>query len=505
MKLLLVTGRLAYKHVVEVAEKTRRELGVEVDVLELPIPVAAMINVNYLLRELPRHRSRLSGVDIIIVPGYADGDMSSVSSSFGIPVIKGPRYVYDLPLMVKALLEGVKFSPVIPADEVLREYTEKREQEILNKVKARAQGTGVFTIGSLRVTSDYPLVILEAYAKSPDDLERYKEAFKHADAVSLGFPYGFDVEESVRIVKHARELLAKPIGVDSVDFNLVIKVAEIVDFINGVPVESAERLVDYRSLIREKPLVLTATTGSPRDRIDLLKKRIAHLEERGFEKLIVDPLLMPPLQGLVESLEAYALAKREMPNTPVLMGTGNVTELVDVDSIGLNALLAFIGVELGIELYLTTEESAKTRGSVKELRKALDMAVLARELKRPPKDLSTNMLVAKSKRRAVTPLPRAEVIVNAVERLPLRHDPRGYFKIAVNHEKGEILLQHYEPGALKPSLEIRGRDPYAIFAEVIRRNLVSLHEHCFYLGYELAKASISLKVGREYEQDKEMF
>ncbi|MEM1858570.1 MAG: DUF6513 domain-containing protein, partial [Desulfurococcaceae archaeon] len=93
MKLLLVTGRLAYKHVVEVAEKTRRELGVEVDVLELPIPVAAMINVNYLLRELPRHRSRLGGVDIIIVPGYADGDMSSVSSSFGIPVIKGPRYV----------------------------------------------------------------------------------------------------------------------------------------------------------------------------------------------------------------------------------------------------------------------------------------------------------------------------------------------------------------------------------------------------------------------------
>lgn len=505
MKLLLVTGKLAYKHVVEVAERTAREYGVDVDVLELPIPVAAMINANYLLRELPRYRSRLVGTDVIIVPGYAEGDMSTVSRAVGIPIVKGPRYIYDLPLMIKAMFSGVRFSSTIPADEVLKEYAEKLEQEILDRVKARALKTGLFTIGNLPITSDYPLIILEVYVKDLNDLERYEVASKYADIVSLGFPYGFDAEESVEIVKHAREFFEKPVGIDAADFNLVIRVAEIVDFINGIPLEDVEKLVEHKGFIREKPLVLTATTGSPRERINLLKKSVTYLKEKGFEKLIIDPLLMPPLQGFVESFEAYVLAKREMPNVPVLMGVGNVTELVDVDSIGLNALLAFMGVELGIELYLTTEESVKTRGSARELRRALNMALLAKELKRPPKDLSVNMLVVKSKRKTTTPLPRAEVVVNAVEKSPFRHDPRGCFKIAVNHEAGEILLQHYELGALKPSLEIRGTDPYAIFAEVIKRNLVSLHEHCFYLGYELAKASISLKIGKEYEQDKEMF
>lgn len=505
MKLLLITGRLAYSQVVRVAENVSRELGVDVDVLELPLPVAAMINSSYLQRLLPRYKDRLAGVDIVVVPGYAEGDMSEVSRVVGIPVLKGPRYINDLPLMVKAILRGVEFSPVQPADEVLRDHFERLEAEVLSHVKARARERARLLVGAIPVSSDYPLVVLEAYVSKVEDLEQYAEAARYADIVALGFPQEFNVMDVARAVEKARELFGKPIGVDTGDLELLRGVIESVDLVNGVSVEMIHEFAEKCGVFKEKPVVVVAGTGTPTERVRLLKKGVQYLKEQGFANVIVDPVLMPPLQGLAGSLEAYAMIKREMPDVPVLMGVGNVTELVDADSVGLNALLASIGVELGVEMYLTTEASVKTRGSTRELRKALDMAVLARELGRPPKDLSVNLLVLKSKKRQVLTPPQAETVVYALEKPSIKPDPKGYFRIFADYSRGDIVVQHYVHGSPRPSIEIRGRDPYAILAEVLKRGLASSLEHYFYLGYELAKVEIALSTGKEYEQDRRLF
>ena len=505
MKILLVTGRLAYKWVLEVAKRVKKEYGIDVDVVEFPLPVAAMINSSYLMREVHRVKSKLSGVDVVIVPGYSEGDMSEVSRLIGVPVLKGPRNIHDLPLMVKAMLEGIGFSPTSPADEVLKDYLQKLDLEAISRAKDRAYRTARALIGSLPVSPDYPIVMLEIYVNSAEALEQYIRAAQYADAVVLGFPYGFKPADATKIVDSAKDVFKKPIGVDTADFELLTGVLEHVDLINGLPAGNVQEFAEKFGHFKEKAIVLVAEGDSPTRRLHSLKKGVKLLAERGFVNILLDPVLMPPLQGLSGSLEAYFLVKRELAEKPVLMGIGNVTELVDVDSVGVCALLAFIGVEIGAEAYLITEASTKTRRSTMELRRALDMAVIARELKRTPKDLSVNLLVVKSKKKYACSLPRAEVSIYASEKPVYAQDPKGYFKVHVDPSRGELIVQHYPHGSQTPDVEVRGRDPYAILAEILKRGLASMPGHFFYLGYELAKAKSALDIGREYEQDKELF
>ncbi len=112
---------------------------------------------------------------------------------------------------------------------------------------------------------------------------------------------------------------------------------------------------------------------------------------------ILDPLLRPPIFGLSRSIYLYYKIRQEFPDVPLFMGLGNVTELIDADSTGVNAVLAVLTVELEVDLVLTTEASTKTRYCVRELNTALYMATVAKILGKYPKDMSRSLLVSKSK------------------------------------------------------------------------------------------------------------
>ena len=114
--------------------------------------------------------------------------------------------------------------------------------------------------------------------------------------------------------------------------------------------------------------------------------------------VIADPVLSPPLQGLAASIKGYIDFRRSNPNLPLFFGVGNVTELLDADSQGSNALLAALGSELEASILFTPEYSPKARGSVGELRTASEMMMLARHRHSPPKDLGIDLLVLKEKR-----------------------------------------------------------------------------------------------------------
>ena len=77
------------------------------------------------------------------------------------------------------------------------------------------------------------------------------------------------------------------------------------------------------------------------------------------------------------------------------MGLGNLTELTDADSVGINAVMAGIIAELGIDYVLTTEVVSWARGAVRELdlaRKLMHYAVLNRVL---PKGLEDGLVALK--------------------------------------------------------------------------------------------------------------
>jgi dihydropteroate synthase len=87
---------------------------------------------------------------------------------------------------------------------------------------------------------------------------------------------------------------------------------------------------------------------------------------------------------------------------PLFFGAGNVVELMDADSPGINALLAGMAHELGASIIFTSEHSDKTKGSIAEMRRATEMMALL-EGRPYPKDLGIDLLLIKEKRRRREP------------------------------------------------------------------------------------------------------
>jgi hypothetical protein len=82
-------------------------------------------------------------------------------------------------------------------------------------------------------------------------------------------------------------------------------------------------------------------------------------------------------------------------------------------------------------------------------------------------------------------------------------DPNGCFKIYVIHGKGDIVVEHYSnTGQLLRTLN--GKNAEGIYKKIAELGLVSMHANSSYLGFELAKATIALSLGINYEQDKEL-
>ncbi|MEM1628638.1 MAG: dihydropteroate synthase-like protein [Desulfurococcaceae archaeon] len=507
MNIVLVTGQLAYDVINSiVANYVNARSGVNVTVIKLPIQVAAMMNEKFLERELPKYMELLRNADIIIVPGYTSGDLTEVSKIIGKPVVKGVKYAGDIPLMLDALLNGLQLSPITPADELIQQYLVGVEKTILKSARQKAFSENYFLIGGINgipVSRHYPCVLAEIFiSEDQSSISVGSDILKYADVLVIGFPYEFSRERAKRIIELLRGV-GKPLGIDSPDLELIKEISPFIDIVMNISLKDIQGSPDLLDVMKDKPVVIVP--DHPEHEIDNLLLAVQKIREMGLTKIIVDPVLNPPLLGLAHSLKRYMALREKLPNTPLLMGVGNVTELMDADSIGVNALLASIGVEIGIELYLTTEASVKTRGCVRELRRALDMMVISKTMNRPPKDLSTNLLVLKDKRlKGYMPM-GAQLVVEANKRPRKRVDPGGCVKIYVDHTAGKIILEHFPLGSSRPDIAIAGEDPYAILGEIMERNLISLPEHYFYIGLELCKAFISLKTGKEYVQDMDMF
>jgi dihydropteroate synthase-like protein len=210
-------------------------------------------------------------------------------------------------------------------------------------------------------------------------------------------------------------------------------------------------------------------------------------EGAGISCIIADPLLPPVGSGLVSSLSGF-----RDTGYPLFFGAGNVVELIDADSIGANALLAGMAREVHAAVIFTSEHSDKTRGSVREMRRATEMMVLT-EGRPYPKDLGIDLLVIKEKRKRREPSVSYDLTVPTIP-LPreITYDPCGNFRIGI--EDGQIIAV------------INGRAYFGtswadLFHTIQEQGDVSLLDHAAYLGAELFKAELALRFGRSFEQD----
>ncbi len=522
MKILLVTGRLAEPIVKRYASESR----LKAEVIVLPFAVAALMTSRYIATNL---KSRgVKGFDIVVVPGLVKGDVSNISGEVGISTFKGPRYAADLPSVLNLLSEDkIKLSTTIPACDLIREQLSRNALESIHEVEANRdellKQPGNMKIGNLAVGRDFPARVLAEIVDAPKMLDKeirnraiyYAES--GADIIDIGMIAGHshpnDAFRAVEIVKKAAGL---PVSIDSLDpAEIESAVSAGVDLILSLDGGNIDTVARFASHI---PAVVIPTDFSrslfPKAataKIQLLEQNCERARKAGFTKLIVDPILDPLIHpGFVESILTAEHFRRRHPEDLMMLGVGNAIELLDADTPGANAVFAGICAELEVSVLLTTEVSEKTRGSVAELTKLSDMMFLARRRNSAPKDLGLDLLILKEKRRKDEPLNQNLLsgvpLVKAEEICRSGSDPKGCFKILLDRSGREIVLLHYtRPDLEKPNLVIRGDNAAAVYKTAVQKDLLSSLEHAAYLGAEVTKAEIALKLGRSYVQDSPIF
>ena len=505
----MVTGRAASKLVEEYASRS----GADFEVYVMPHEVAALIPPREIAKRL--REEGVKGFDLILVPGLISGDVSIIEREVGIPTFRGPVHAADLP-HVLSMLDKVELSKVDPACKVLRMSREVEDQKALSAVEEELASRALFDIagvpiakGSLRVVAEVTSASTKGIDATVDEAWRYKSY--GADVIDIGMTAGESKPDvASRLVRAVKEKVEGPVSIDTTDPSEIMAAVEAgADLVISVDRGTLEDLED---LPRDVAVVVIPTDvksgyypSSIDEKVESLERAVDEARSMGFKKVIADPILSPPLQpSFLESLVAYYVFAKRRPDVPMLMGVGNVTELMDVDSLGVNGLIAAIAAELDASLLLTTEASNKTKGCVRELCIATKMAKLSKRERRLMKDLSLSLLSLKEKRDLTVPPMVAEgcEVVRASSGRARAHDPAGYVKVTLDKGRGVIIASHFRAG--KATCIIEGSRAEEVCNELIARGLVTTLSHAAYIGKELYKAELALKLGKSYVQDEEL-
>lgn len=81
-------------------------------------------------------------------------------------------------------------------------------------------------------------------------------------------------------------------------------------------------------------------------------------------------------------------------------------------------------------------------------------------------------------------------------------DKRGVFHIAA--EGDEMVVTHLTEDGQKTGFEFRGKDVHLLLDEIIQSNLISRLDHAAYMGRELEKLWVCMKLNKPYVQDRQM-
>lgn len=85
-------------------------------------------------------------------------------------------------------------------------------------------------------------------------------------------------------------------------------------------------------------------------------------------------------------------------------------------------------------------------------------------------------------------------------------DEKGFFVITIDRDRQKIIAEHYMGYGSDAKLHCKvvGKSAEEVSKTIAKLGLVSLLEHAAYLGRELQKAELALKLKKDYEQDKEL-
>jgi dihydropteroate synthase len=431
-RILFITGKLAeaaLRRVLDAMQPT----PFDYEVRNLGVSVAALMTADMVRRRL----GDTGAATRIVFPGRCRGDFVALASELGVPMVRGPEELKDLPEL----------------------FGRKAEARALDRHDCLIFAEVV----------DAPRLSVDAILARA---RRYRE--DGADVIDLGFlpatPFPH-VTEAVRALKDE----GFRVSIDSLDTgDLRQGCSAGADYVLSL----TEATIDLIDEIEATP-VLIPTPPQDLDSLDRLLEAVARRGRRCY----VDPILEPIHHGFTASLVRYAEVRKRHPEVPILMGVGNLTELTEADTAGINALLAGIVSELHIDAILTTEVSPHARRAVAEADWSRRLMFAARAAETIPKGF-THELVALHERRHPFPDTPAEI----AELAAAVRDPN--FRIRTSSEGVHVFNRDGMQVAV---------DPFELFPGL---HVAQDGAHAFYLGVELARAEIAWRLGKRYAQDQ---
>ena len=432
--ILFLTGRLAQPQLEKVlgALTEGADTPFTFEVREIGLQVAALMTADMIRRRVEAPVT----ADRIIVPGRCRGDLDALAAHYGIPVQRGPEELKDLPRFFNRAAKPVDLS----------EYEVAIFAEIV----------------------DAPRLTVEAIVQRAAALKR-----DGADVIDLGclpetpFPH---LEDSVRALKAA----GHAVSVDSVDAQELLRGGRAgADYLLSLTVDT----LWVADEVASTPVLIPKT---PHDEASL-HAAIDAMVAKG-RAFLADPILDPIPFGLTASIVRYHALRQRYPEAPIMMGVGNLTELTEADTSGINALLFGIAAELNVAAVLTTQVSAHARRAVREAdwaRRIMHAAARHRSL---PKGMSAALMTVHDKH----PFPDApaEIAATAAQ----VRDPNFRVQVA------EDGLHVYNRDGVRT-----GTRAFDLWPQLGLDNDAS---HAFYMGVELAHAQIAWQLGKRYVQDQ---
>lgn len=431
--LLFLTGKLAEKSLHKVlADMQPTEFNYRV--AQLGVSVAALLTPQLILRRL----ADAGDADRIIVPGLCRGDLGLLEEKYGVPVERGPEDLKDLPQFFGrggrkpdlSMFDVKIFAEIVEAPQLTVEGVLARAEEF------RRQGADIVDLGCLPNTP---------------------------------FPH---LEESIIALKEA----GFKVSVDSLNTDdLLLAGRAGADYLLSL----TEKTLWVADEVPATPILIPTTPTNPRS----LYRAIEGMLQRG-RPFIADAILDPIPFGFTESIVRYQRLRKRYPDIDIMMGVGNLTELTDADTTGINAMLFGIITELNINAVLATSVSPHATYAVAEADVARRVMYAAREERRLPRDYSDGLLGLHDRRPFTYTAQEVEELAAQIK------DPS--FRIIVSEDgmhvfNREGLYLDTDPFKLYPHLKV---DDDA--------------SHAFYLGVELARAQIAWQLKKRYSQDEEL-
>ncbi len=432
--ILLLTGTLARKSLERIMKSIQAE-EFSYEIYSLPITVAALMTTDMIQRQL----GKISSVERIIIPGLCVGNIDEVGRKLGIPVERGPKELKDLPFFFGKGAQPPDLSQYNAR--IFAEIVDAPDlsiKEILEKAALyRADGADIIDLGCLP-GSDFPrladavkALVSEDYTVSIDSIDP-KQLICGAQA---GAQYLLSLNESTLWVA---------------------------DEVDAVPILIPEQPDDINSLYRIIDIMLNK--GKP---------------------FIADSIIDPIHFGFVSSIVRYHQMRADYPNIEIMMGIGNLSELTEADTGGINTIMLGMMSELRINNLLTTQVSSHARRCVAELNLARRIMYRAKEDYSLPKGYHTGLMSLHNR----DPFPYSYEEVKEIS--AQIKDPN--FRIQVT----EAGIHIYNCDGLYTATE-----PFELF-----ENLPALLDnapHAYYIGVELGRAQIAWQLGNRYVQDEEL-